>query len=203
MEESISKTKNYIDNKLLPIIREINEPLEGNLFMQHLSLEYSDEFINKVKNICTLSKLDSNKDVLEIGFNSGFSAVLILLSNDNINLTCVDICEHRYTIPCFNKIKEDFGDRINLLSGNSVHVLSTINSDYDMIHIDGSHATDVATSDIEQSYRLCKINGILIMDDYDAPWLSSLWDNYVNLYNLKNIETPLFFTNKHDVKIKS
>jgi len=202
MEIIISKTKDYINNNLLPIIREINEPLEGNLFMQHLSLEYNDLFIHKVKNICLLSKLNSTKNVLEIGFNAGFSAVLILLSNENITLTCVDICEHQYTIPCFNRLKQDFGDRIELIKGNTLDTLKFIDAEYDLVHIDGSHVLDVATNDVEQSYRLCKPNGILIMDDYDAPWLKSIWDNYIQLFNLKPINIEIFETNLHDIKIK-
>ena len=205
MEEIIQKTKDYIDNNLMPLIIESNELLEGNIFMIHHTYEYTNIFLSKIKNIYTLSSLQTTKDVLEIGFNSGFSALLILLSNSNINLNCIDICQHKYTIPCFNKLKEDFGDRINFIQGNSVDVLNNISKlekKYDMIHIDGSHEIDVANYDIINAYNLCKYNGILIMDDYNALELKQLWEKYVNLYNLKKIDLELYETDMHDIKVK-
>jgi predicted O-methyltransferase YrrM len=206
MEDIIQRSKEYISQMLIPLVLKSNEPLEGNLFMQHHCYEYNDLFLNKVKNICTLSSQENTKDVLEIGFNSGFSAVLILLSNSNIQLTCVDICEHTYAIPCFNKLKDDFGDRIQLIKGNSINVLSVLSQlekKYDMIHIDGSHDLTVAKSDVDNSYKLCKENGILIMDDYDAPWLKTLWDDSVNIYNLKNpTNINLFEAKQQDIKLK-
>jgi hypothetical protein len=71
-----------------------------------------------------------------------------------------------------------------------------------MIHIDGSHEIDVANYDIINAYNLCKYNGILIMDDYNALELKQLWDKYVNLYNLKKIDLELYETDMHDIKVK-
>jgi len=202
MEDIILASKKYIDEHLMPIIINSGELLEGNIFMLHHQLTYTDTFMNKVKNICTLSSLDSVNNVLEIGFNSGFSALLILLANDKIKLTCVDICEHAYSLPCFNKLREDFGDRIQLIPGSSVDVLKNIKDKFDLVHIDGSHVTEIAENDIIYSYKLTKPNGMLIMDDYDAPWLHSLWDKYVVIYDLKPINVKLYETPYYDVKMK-
>jgi hypothetical protein len=38
----------------------------------------------------------------------------MLLSNSNINITCYDLNEHKYTLPCYIKLKELFENRINL-----------------------------------------------------------------------------------------
>ena len=203
MESVIQQAKNYISQKLMPIILESGENLEGNIFMLHHHLTFTDTFINKVNNIYLLSIHDSVSNVLEIGFNSGFSALLMLLANPNLKLTCVDICEHRYTIPCFNQLKQDFGDRIQIVPGSSMDVLKFINDKFDLVHIDGSHVTEIAENDIIYSYKLCNMNGMLIMDDYDAPWLHSLWDKYIKIYNLQPIQSiQLYDTPYHDIRVK-
>lgn len=74
----INKTKDIINNELLPIINNIGEPLEGNLFMYHLTTEHYSEFIIKQKNIIQTANQKNIKEILEIGFNSGFSALLFL-----------------------------------------------------------------------------------------------------------------------------
>ena len=197
---NIQITKNYINQYLLPIIHESGELLEGNIFMLHHTTQYTDEYIEKAKNISNLVLNKNIKNVCEIGFNAGFSALLILISNPNIILTCYDLCEHRYTISCYLKIKETFGDRINLISGDSTKTLSYANGKYDLIHIDGGHDTYVAESDIINSYRLSKQGTILIMDDYNFGNLHELWDTYINKYILKNLDIKLYSTPHHDVK---
>ena len=80
--------------------------------------------------------------------------------------------------------------------------VKNIRDEFDLVHIDGSHVTEIAENDIIYSYKLTKPNGMLIMDDYDAPWLHSLWDKYVVIYDLKPINVELYETPYHDVKIK-
>jgi predicted O-methyltransferase YrrM len=120
-----------------------------------------------------------NIRVMEIGFNSGFSTLLMLLSNPNIHISCFDLGEHRYTMKCYEKLKETFGERINIVLGDSTKTLLNIHDKFDLIHIDGGHSTEVAESDIINSYRLSKSGTILIMDDYDFPNLHELWNNYI------------------------
>jgi predicted O-methyltransferase YrrM len=140
------------------------------------------------------------KNVLEIGFNSGFSALLMLISNPNIHLTCYDIGLHKYTLPCYLKLKELFPDRINIVIGDSTIMLKENNNIYDLIHIDGSHKTEDAESDIRNSFRLSKHGTILIMDDYDFHNIHELWDNYINKYNLKSLNINIYETIHHDIK---
>ena len=202
---NIKKTKEYIDVYLLPIINNCHELLEGNIFMTHHTTTYTDIFVNKSKNISNLVLNKNIKNVMEIGFNSGFSTLLMLLSNPNIYISCFDLGEHRYTLPCYEKIKETFGDRINITIGDSVNTLShqqrpAHNTYYDLIHIDGGHSTEVAYSDITNSYRLSKRGTILIMDDYDFHNLHELWDNTITKYDLKPLHIHLYPSPHHDVK---
>jgi predicted O-methyltransferase YrrM len=142
------------------------------------------------------------KHVLEIGFNSGFSALLMLMSNPDLHITCVDICSHSYTIPCYNAIKQHYGERIQFLKGNSALVLSKLNAKYDLIHIDGAHDIYIGTSDVVNSYRLSKNGSVIIMDDYDFEHLRTLWDNNMSIYQFKPLVTQLYNCNLHDIRFK-
>lgn len=202
INNNINETKTYIDTNLLPIINNCGELLEGNIFMLHHTTNYTNAFLNKSKNISNLVLNKNIKDVMEIGFNSGFSTLLMLISNPNIHISCFDLGVHKYTIPCYEKLKEKFGDRINITIGDSTKTLQNINDNYDLIHIDGGHSTEVADSDIINSYRLSKQGTILIMDDYDFPWLHPLWDSYIVKYNLKKLDINVYNSPHHDIKYK-
>ena len=196
----INKSKQIIDEELMPIIKSCGELLEGNIFMYHNTTTYTDLFLNKTKNISNLVLNKNIKKVAEIGFNSGFSTLLMLLTNPNMSITCFDLGEHKYTLPCYEQLKKTFGDRINIVIGDSTKTLSEHSGVYDLIHIDGGHSTEVASKDIENSYRLSKQGTILIMDDYDFDNLHYLWDDYVSNYNLKPLQINMYTSRHHDIK---
>lgn len=197
---NIERTKIYIIDNLLPIIHNCGEQLEGNIFMSHHTTDFTDVYVNKVKNISNILLNKNIKHVMEIGFNSGFSALLMLLSNPNITVTCFDLGDHKYTMPCYEKLKESFSNRINLILGNSLQTLPNINDIYDLIHIDGSISTEFVASDIINSYRLSKLGTIIILNDYEFDNLRYLWDNYVNIYNFKRLNITLYNSPHHDIK---
>lgn len=200
INNNINEAKAYINTNLLPIINNCGELLEGNIFMLHHTTKYTNVFLNKTKNISNLVLNKNIKNVMEIGFNSGFSTLLMLISNPNIHISCFDLGEHKYTIPCYEKLKKTFGDRINITIGDSTKTLQNINDNYDLIHIDGGHSTEVADSDIINSYRLSKQGTILIMDDYDFNNLHNLWDSYIIKYNLKQLHINVYDSPHHDIK---
>jgi hypothetical protein len=200
IQTNIMKTKYYINNFLLPIIHNCGEQLEGNIFMIHHTTNYTNVFENKVKNISNLVLYNNIENVVEIGFNAGFSSLLMLFSNPNIKITCFDLGEHKYTLPCYEKIKETFGDRIHFIIGNSMQTLQEMDGKYDLIHIDGGHEIDVANSDIMNAYRLSKQGTILIMDDYDFPNLHQLWDYYIRICDLQPLNIHIYDSPHHDIK---
>jgi lipopolysaccharide biosynthesis glycosyltransferase len=200
IENCIKNTKNIINNYLMPIINNCGELLEGNIFTLHHTTEYSDIFINKVKNISNVLLNKNIKNVMEIGFNSGFSALLMLVTNPNIKITCYDLGEHKYTIPCYEILKQLFQDRINIIIGDSTKTLYNDINKYDLIHIDGGHTTEIVTNDIKNSYCLSKKGTILIMNDYDFDNIHILWNYYKNEYNLKSLNIHINATKYHDIK---
>ena len=96
--------KNISQKNLLSIIINSEEKHEGNIFMTHHTTKFSDVFLDKAKNLSNLVLNKTIKNVLEIGFNSGFSTLLMLLTNPNINITCCDLGEHSYALPCFDRL---------------------------------------------------------------------------------------------------
>jgi predicted O-methyltransferase YrrM len=203
IQEIITNAKKIISNDLLPIIRNLNEPLEGNIFMFHNTIEYTNEFFDKQVNIILSTKNENINNILEIGFNAGFSTLLMLLTNKNLKITCVDICEHIYTKLCFQKLQDIFGNRLELLPGSSIEIVPTlIGKKYDLIHIDGCHLVNIAELDIIHSLKLCKSGTLIIMDDVVMPELHNLWYKYVTNYNLQEIKKGNFINTKyHDIKI--
>jgi predicted O-methyltransferase YrrM len=198
---NINKAKEFINEHLLPIIIASGEKLEGNIFMLHHTTDYTNVYENKAKNISNLVLNKHIKNVMEIGFNAGFSALLMLLTNPYLKLTCFDLGEHKYARPCFEKIQETFGaERINITFGDSTKTLIDVHETYDLIHIDGGHEVAVASSDIENAYRLAKEKTILIMDDYNFWWLGPVWNKYIIQYGLCPLHINLYNTNQHDVK---
>jgi predicted O-methyltransferase YrrM len=137
---------------------------------------------------------------MEIGFNAGFSTLLMLLSNERMHITCLDLGEHSYTLPCYKKLKETFGERINIIIGDSRKTIEKITDNYDLIHIDGGHSDEVATSDFMHSYRLSREGTTLIMDDYDLPNLHKLWDTFIKKYKLKPLNINIYDSPHHIIK---
>jgi hypothetical protein len=202
LDNTIKEWSKFIEEKMIGKIHEIGEILEGNIYSLDTTTYYTDFFLEKQKNVALCGKnLKPNSEILEIGFNSGFSALLFLLSSDpTVKITCVDINYHRYTMPCFNILKSVFGDRINIILGDSSYVLPTLNKKYDLIHIDGCHFAEIADLDIKNSLTLIKDNGVLIMDDIELKHLSDLWNNYVTTYKLVDVDFETVNCRFHSIK---
>lgn len=199
---TINQWINIIEQEMMPEILEIGELLEGNIYSLNSTTNYYKYFSEKQKNIFLCgNNLQAESEILEIGFNSGFSALLLLLSShSSVKITCVDINCHKYTVPCFNILKKMFGDRIELILGDSTHVLPTLNKKYDLIHIDGCHFTEIADLDIKNSFNLIKNDGILIMDDIDFFDLGTLWNKYIDEYKLKDVDFSIYNCKFHSIK---
>lgn len=122
-------------------------------------------------------------NILEIGSYEGRSACWLieaLGSQHDIHVVCVDIWSSptAYT----GSPEERFDKNIKIaidscpskasfqkLKGDSVSALSALIGSkqvFDLIYIDGSHSGPEVLSDLVLSYRLSKMGGIIICDDY-------------------------------------
>jgi hypothetical protein len=139
----------------------------------------------------------SHNSIVEIGFNAGHAALLMLVSNLDLIYTAVDICSHRYTIPCYEYLRSVFGDRIRLVSGDSTITMPTLIDQYpDILDqrtawiIDGDHTIEVASFDIENVLLHARDGELMLFDDTDYPPgdLKAMLDFHVYSGNLILLE---------------
>jgi len=176
----------YIEHvfELNKIVRSTGEPLEGNLCYDHLeeklTAQLSTQYLPKRRTLALMSLMFGN--VMEIGFNAGHSALLMLTANPSLRLTCVDVCEHKYTVPCYDYLKAIFGDRINLIRSNSLiafPLLARQQKDFDLYIIDGGHGVHVAEGDLFNVIQFGKRGSVICFDDSDFPPLRVMLNMYL------------------------
>jgi len=173
-----------------------NEPIEGNVFYNHNSMELNmieQGFRNKRKNL-TLAAMTFS-DALEIGFNAGHSALLMLTANPHLKLTYIDICSHRYTLPCFQYLRSVFEGRIELINSNSLHAFPSLAFNYgnfDLFIIDGGHGIDVAETDLFNVIKFGRRGSIILFDDSDFPPLRTMLSMYMLSGKIINISDPIW-----------
>ena len=176
----LDNNKNHFD-KLYTICKEIGEKVEGNCFTQHLNIDNTiNELIYKQLNHFSLGLNATN--IMEIGFNAGHSSLLYLLANPNSKLTIFDICEHKYTLPCFKYLQSVFPNRLEIFPGDSTKTvpefsINNPNTKFDLIHIDGAHFGDIPNKDFYNSLKLA--SDIIVWDDTQYKSLNDLLNGYI------------------------
>jgi hypothetical protein len=124
---------------------------------------------NSVKNI---------KNVLEIGTYMGHSLLIMLLSNPNLKITCIDISDE-YTLPAVNILNKYFNNSITFINKESLIALESINDKFDFFHVDGHHENKY----IEQEFNFIeKLNNNIINNNI----LKIIFDDQESLIKLQN-----------------
>ncbi len=154
------------------LVRGSCEPLEGNCFYAHYTMNRRVELEPKQRNLC-VAACHGNK-VLEIGFNAGHSALLFLLANPRCTVQIFDMGEHAYSRPCFDYLSNEFPGRMSIVWGDSCvtvpnYICDTIGTEswyeFDVVHIDGGHTEVVCESDIRYARLISSWRAWVIIDD--------------------------------------
>jgi hypothetical protein len=185
-------------NILTEIARLSGDNLEGNCFTNHATTDRNEGLLSKRINLMEVAR--HGKKILEVGFNAGHSALLLLLGCDpDAEITFLDIGGHPYVLPCFEYLKRISPTvKRDLVLGNTLHTLPTLvlkegqREKYDIIHMDGGHAPECVINDLILLYMLVKPGGYLIVDDADGFILEQV-SNFVSL-GLLEIEPNQFAT---------
>lgn len=111
---------------------------------------------------------DQTVEILEIGSLEGRSAIFFLEFMPKAQITCIDIFPGDYG-DRFDRNLEPYSARLTKIKGRSVSALDTLlvaKKKFDFIYVDGSHRREDVLTDSVLAWRLLKIGGILIWDDY-------------------------------------
>jgi predicted O-methyltransferase YrrM len=143
----------------------------------------------------------SNIHMLEIGFNAGHSAELVLKNNPSLTLTSFDLGSHDYVITAKKYIDIAYPNRHTLILGDSTvtipkYINNNPNKTFDVIFIDGGHQYRIANADLTNCRKLANKDTVVIIDDtnytveWEKPWTigpTKTWTEH--LKNGRIIET--------------
>ncbi|MEG4573087.1 tetratricopeptide repeat protein [Microcoleus sp. N3A4] len=113
--------------------------------------------------------------VVEIGSFQGMSACWLLdniLTHPTAKITCIDLYFQEHFKG--NIVKTGVAEKVIELQGYSQELLVTLASEYyDIAYIDGCHKPTSALQDAILSWRLVKVGGLMIFDDYEFTFPDS------------------------------
>jgi hypothetical protein len=115
-------------------------------------------------------------NVLEIGTYMGHSLFIMLLSNPQLKITCIDISDE-YTLPAVNVLNKYFNNAIHFIHSDSLSALNKIDDKFDFFHIDGHHDNDYISNEF---------NLIRKLNNRSDNILRVMFDDQICLQNLQN-----------------
>jgi len=128
---------------------------------------------NKIKSIY---EGKNNLTFMEIGVCEGWTTTKLLddiLTGNNCYIYCID----PDPTPLFYKNMEKHVNKYLLVKEESINILPkllNLKTLFDLIYIDGDHNAKAVLEDMVLSWRLLKIGGIMLVDDYELkitdPW---------------------------------
>ncbi len=157
------------------IIRATGEILEGNCMYINQTLIREPKLDSKRRNLSRAA--EGQRYIAEIGFNAGHSAILFLAaSHSEAHHIFFDLGDHTYTRPCADAIRQWYPEKnIQMVYGDSrVTIPRWIQTNpgalgtFDVVHVDGGHSAECATSDLFAAYMLAKPGGLIIVDDIQS-----------------------------------
>jgi predicted O-methyltransferase YrrM len=140
-----------------------------------------------------------NLRFLEIGSYAGSSAIGVIediLIDTSSTLTCVDIWYSPFAEKKFDDVTEKYSNQIVKQVAFSKDWLNdNQDKEFDFIYIDGDHSAEAVKIDMELSWKILKIDGIMALDDYNYPHPrgekynpKSAIDNFIESVNSEVLE---------------
>ena len=193
---------NYIKN-FLPNYKTKKKSniLEKNIYNNFISYNENEKWfcnnLNYLNNY--FNKIDNIEKILEIGSYEGRSAIFFLKTFPFSKISCIDTWRgsDEHSNYNFNIIEQNFdkntffyqkNKRLKKIKDTSNNFFKKNSENFDLIYVDGDHASEQVSLDIINSWKILNKGGFLILDDY-------LWWYYKELD--KNPSSPInnFITN--------
>ncbi len=120
-----------------------------------------DDTLEEIKKVLLENK---PKRILEIGTAVGYSATCFArYTEDDCKIDTIEIDEERATEAIENVKKIGVDKKINIMIGNAVKILPTLNYEYDIVFIDA--AKSKYSIFLEEGIRLIKNGGLILADN--------------------------------------
>ncbi|PXV93491.1 putative O-methyltransferase YrrM [Lachnotalea glycerini] len=148
----------------------INSLDSGNTpLLDRIEEEALEEFIPIIRKetqnlLKVLLKIKQPLNILEVGTAIGFSAILMgEYSSKACKITTIEKYHKRIPIAKANFIRANMQDKIKLLEGDALEIMSSLNEQYDFIFMDAAKAQYI--NFLPQIRRLLIDDGVLISDN--------------------------------------
>ena len=135
----------------------------GSYLINGYKYKYDKRMLAKQLLLYDLAK--KNSRILEVGVYMGHSILIMLSSNPNLKITCIDI-DKRFAPKAISYLKNKFiKSKIDFFLGDSIKMLKKIKSSYDLYHIDGDHRPNKIFKEILACINIHKKKKIKILFD--------------------------------------
>jgi predicted O-methyltransferase YrrM len=132
---------------------------------------HSGQVPTQQRRLVNLAEAKKPARILEIGFNAGHSAELLLQTCPEAHVTSVDIGYHDYVRSAKHAIDKAYPGRHTLILGDSLNVIPHLadvlrpEMRFELVFIDGGHDYPIATGDLCNCRAIAAPDAVVIMDD--------------------------------------
>jgi len=178
----------FFKSKILKKIIFKNDRINSlNFKKKILKYKFKDYwFFNNIEIInYFLPKLSDIKfDYLEIGSHEGMSLLNILENYENVQATSIDLWSNSEIEKVFDENLKKFKnlEKMKLDSIIALRKLKNNNRKFDYIYVDGFHEGTHVLIDAVLSFKLLRINGIIIFDDFMQYDKKLFYKSYEGIY---------------------
>lgn len=136
------------------------EQIKQKALKEHIPI-IMDDTLEVIENILLEAK---PKRILELGTATGYSSICFSnILNNNVHIDTIELNEERAN-EAINNIKElELQDNINVIVGNAVDILPTLNEKYDVFFIDAAKGKYPIF--LKEAIRLSKKGSIILADN--------------------------------------